>query len=420
MLHETSDMLYFTADYADSLKKVYAVAHRLHNKPATFTELSLTFQPSFCNGVDDIDIASLSAPSDARALELDAEVAQYANTLGTSHAERLAAVALQLETVVFATVSIEMSPNFKQHQEMMRLLLGILPSHIEVTLIFRLGDATDAAGWTVLATTLAQLNIIDMLAFQGTPPALVTAAVTPTLTNLYLEGAFDSVDWQPLQRCPLEHLSLQGYANQAVLDNIASSLKRLHLHHSKADDVDSLVIPSQAVDSNTVVSMRRWYKLTTFPPKASVSCYYTRGIPPTAAAPLNVPIRLLDCDDHFLRCCPALFNTVQSVMVSQDTLQAPLNTAFSNVLAVSLVLPRLHRSHRNATIAALEQTDDWLCTFPNASVVLLQPQEHMSLTLLRNPVIQIGVGDLGRILCSFGEGYFFHRPCPLALASGWP
>jgi len=220
------------------------------------------------------------------------------------------------------------------------------------------------------------------------------------LTDLNLEGAFDDIDWQPLQCCPLEHLSLQGYGNQAVLDNIASSLKRLHLHDSKADDVDSLVIPSQAVDSNTVVSFSNWYKPTTFPPMTSVFRYHTHGVPPTIPAPLNVPIYLLECDDLFIRCFSAHFSTVQSIIVWQETGHAPRNTVYSNVV-VNLVLPHPRQvRQRHATIAALEQAADWLCTFPNASVVLLRPQQNLPITLLRNPAIQIGVDDYGRILRS--------------------
>ena len=78
-------------------------------------------------------------------------------------------MALQLETVVCATVVIQLSCHVMKHQEMARLLLGILSLRAEVALVFRLRDATDAAGWTVLATTLAQLNVSNVFAHEGIP-----------------------------------------------------------------------------------------------------------------------------------------------------------------------------------------------------------------------------------------------------------
>ena len=50
--------------------------------------------------------------------------------------------------------------NYEQHQELMRMLLGILPPQAKVKLDIRWEVATDAAYWIILANTLAQLNII--------------------------------------------------------------------------------------------------------------------------------------------------------------------------------------------------------------------------------------------------------------------
>jgi len=108
-----------------------------------------------------------------------------------------------------------------------------------------------------------------------------------------------------------------------VLDLSIAPLKRLVLEATLFNEDIALVVSSQAVDSNTVVSMDNWHKPTTFPPMASVFHYVSHNTPTTPPAPLNVPVNPLQCDDLFLHCCPAPLTTVQFVDVSHlETLQS--------------------------------------------------------------------------------------------------
>ena len=88
------------------LEQIYTVSHATHHGPAPLRRLELDFR--FANyGLDtDLSREQLTAPSDTDELPgIRTTVAQYANSLGASHAERLQAVRKQLETVDSAHVS---------------------------------------------------------------------------------------------------------------------------------------------------------------------------------------------------------------------------------------------------------------------------------------------------------------------------
>ena len=336
---------------------------------------------------------------------MDDELAGYIDFLGASHAERLRAIRKQFEAAVSARVFISLSEHYQEHQELLGMLIDLLPSRAPVILTFLEGIFYEHydGDWTILAGALARLNITELDARQKLPPSLVTAALRPGLRTLVLVGVFESVDWQPLQRCPLASLYLHEFSVntlQAVLDNVAAPLQVLLLATIPAAP-NTLVIPLQAVDGGTEVTLHGCHASVTFPPAAEIASYRYSG--PLAISSVNVPVHLLCCHD-LSQYPPCMLDNVFAVSLHELVPTVAQGQAFPDVQAVCINAIADNVADSLAQLAAFKQGEAWFATFPRASVLLLKIEfDHRDTRtaipiLLRNPAIPIGMPHYGSIL----------------------
>ena len=342
----------------------------------------------------------------ARQLGFSGTLAEHVDALGASHTVRMQAIRKQLEGADSASFYFQrlVAP----HEELICLVLGLLPASAscEVTFAFALGGVDGNADWSFLATTLAQLNITTLTVNKDTPSNLVSAAITPALTSLTIVGEPQAVNWQPLQRCPLAYLLLKAGVCQGVFDNIPAPLTTLCLRQSLHVQGTTLVISSQAVDAFTSLTLDDWYVSTTLPPSAratrSISYPNSQENLPSL---LNIHVLLLHCNRQSAN-YPNRLNGALAVVLHESGSQPPQASIYPEVQAVRNDARRLDRSTAISQLRALERSDAWFRTFPEASVVLLRISFRAAAgwraplvptILLHNPSSPIGVHHYGSI-----------------------
>jgi len=350
----------------------------------------------------------------ATSMNMSREAAKYANSLGTSHAERLQAIKTLLQEGVADEIKILvwLCDGIYNHQKVVQMLVDVLPAHTQVRLRLEMEGRDVVDGdWSVAARALARHDIYDLFV-DGAPARLMTAAIAPSLRDLYIAKLLHSehlegVDWQLLQGSPLlTKVTLLGTAPcQAVLDNITGPLVTLELVLSPADnDATPLRVPSQAVDSSTAVTLDEWYHPTSFPPRISVK-RIADGEAPTAEPLFNPRTHgVAFMGDTPSDCLHWLLQDALVVKFMNEDIcpmaLASSGVAYPSVQAFYYWGFGYHGPGSGCDGPCLnEPPERWHAIFPGASVVLYYSREgsdHVS--LLRNPSSPIGVQHYGSIL----------------------
>jgi hypothetical protein len=355
------------------------------------------------------DASALDRASYASQLGFCGDFADYVDSLGSSHTSRLQSLRHNLNRTIL--VCLHLDDAFRHHQKLLCLLIGLLHSTSMVDLCVRTpnGRVKDGVWRSSLLKSLLFLKVRSLDIAAGVPCELATAFLSPSLRRLIARGSLPGVDWQRLKGCILDDIHIirpDVDECQAILNYIATPLRTLHLEHIPYGPCASLLVPPQAVDRRTVVTLSDCSLPTTFPTDSVLTCSIQQAQRCPRQPLFNIPTSLLTYHINSSG-CPSAMAFAHAVLLSSNGGQPPQGEIYPMVQAVRTKISLIDDLAAIKQLKALENGRAWFRAFPNASVLLVDfkfvtfhktQRPSSRLLLLLNPVNPLDVRQYGSLV----------------------